>query len=575
MPISVVHAAAIECGGATRRLAGALLLAGIAAAPLQAQHQIAIAPEVFTEPPGAGGSVSVTVRATLTRSPATSTDIVSTRLTFQPVGGANPAVVGINTGCPARVDVSSAQDALTWAGNESGTKEFQITLCGDALDENDEEFQIGLTQSSANVAASQPVRFTIRDNADDLPPTVSVSVSPANIAEGNTGTTTAAFTVALSRESGKPITVAWALENVTSTGLVAGAACGDGIDYATTTNRTSPLTFAAGTQATAGTTSITVNVPICGDTQMEPNETLRLTLGTITNATAGTASASVTITNDDQPAISVAASFSGSTAESEVRTVTYTVSISAAPVGVASQATLDFGPGQAEVAGSCTDPRTDAMFPQGSPRVFRFDPGEQTPRQVTLTVCNDARDDADAERVIARLTNFSNAVPGTSIQTEFTILDDDPSPTISVEGTSVTEPTAAGTTATGTVTVRLSAPSNRTVPFVISTADGLAIGSGGSSFPAVGGSSCGTTVDLGAGPTPVDFRKMSPNVESFSAGATSRTYEVTVCHDGIREGVRIGDRTAGVEHFRIILTVPNTSPAVAGTTSATVQIRDP
>jgi hypothetical protein len=106
------------------------------------------------------------------------------------------------------------------------------------------------------------------------------------VAEGNSGTTAAAFTVTLSAASSSTVTVQYATANGTATA----GTCASGGDYVATGGT---LTF------NAGETSKPVSVSVCGDSAVEGNETFTLTLSNPTNATLGTAAATGTITNDD------------------------------------------------------------------------------------------------------------------------------------------------------------------------------------------------------------------------------------------------------------------------------------
>ena len=111
--------------------------------------------------------------------------------------------------------------------------------------------------------------------------TPTVSIANAAVAEGNSGSTNAGFTVSLSQASTSPVTVKYATANGTATA---------GSDY---TANSGTLTFAA------GVTSQTLNVAVTGDTTVEPTETFTVTLSTPSGATLGTATATGTITNDD------------------------------------------------------------------------------------------------------------------------------------------------------------------------------------------------------------------------------------------------------------------------------------
>jgi hypothetical protein len=112
-------------------------------------------------------------------------------------------------------------------------------------------------------------------------PVVSIANAVA-VAEGNVGTTPMTFAVTLTPASAGTVTVNYAATGGTAT---------TGVDY--TVAGTGTLTFAPGVT----TQNITVNVN--GDTQVEPNETIVMTLSGPSGATLGTATASGTILNDD------------------------------------------------------------------------------------------------------------------------------------------------------------------------------------------------------------------------------------------------------------------------------------
>jgi len=119
-------------------------------------------------------------------------------------------------------------------------------------------------------------------------PTVSVN-DPAAVAEGDSGTPNGiTFTVTLSAASNLQVQVSYTIANGTATG---GAVCGAGIDFQ---NAGGTVTFAL------NDTSETIVVPVCGDTSVEGNETLLVTLGTPTGgATIADGQGVGTIADDD------------------------------------------------------------------------------------------------------------------------------------------------------------------------------------------------------------------------------------------------------------------------------------
>jgi Ca2+-binding RTX toxin-like protein len=108
-----------------------------------------------------------------------------------------------------------------------------------------------------------------------------LDVTGVSLVEGNSGTQSLRFAVALENPSPLRVSVAYATANGTATA---------GSDYTATSGT---LVFAP------GDVSKEIAVPIVGDTAFEPDETLTLTISNPVNGTIGTATATGTITNDD------------------------------------------------------------------------------------------------------------------------------------------------------------------------------------------------------------------------------------------------------------------------------------
>jgi CSLREA domain-containing protein len=110
-----------------------------------------------------------------------------------------------------------------------------------------------------------------------------------SINEGNSGTTNQPVTVNRIGGTAGAVSVNYATSNGTATG---GSSCSGGVDYLTTSGT---LNFAD------GQTSQIFMVPICGDSTVEPDETIIVTLSNPTGtATLGTpATATITIVNDE------------------------------------------------------------------------------------------------------------------------------------------------------------------------------------------------------------------------------------------------------------------------------------
>jgi hypothetical protein len=370
----------------------------------------------------------------------------------------------------AGTDYNSAGGTLTFAPGET-TRTLTVTVNGDTLDEPNETFFVNLSNAvNAAIADGQGVG-TILD--DDPEPTL--SISDASVTEGDSGTTTAVFTVTLSAASGRVVSVTYATADGTASA---------GADY---NSASGTLTFAPG--ALTQFLTVTVN----GDTLDEPNETFFVNLSNPVHAVIADGQGVGTILDDDpEPTLSIS---DASVTEGNAGPVSavFTVTLSAASGRVVSvtYATAD---------GTATA-GTDYIGANG---ILVFAPG-QTSRTLTVTVLGDTLDEPD-ETFTVNLSNAVNAAIADG-QGVGTILDDDPEPTLSISDTSVTEGNAGPVSAVFTVT--LSAASGRVVSVTYATADGTA--------------TAGTDY-IGAN-----------GILVFAPGQTSRTLTVTVLGDTLDE----------------------------------------
>ncbi len=121
-----------------------------------------------------------------------------------------------------------------------------------------------------------------------------VSINDVTVNEGNSGNTSAVFTVTLSSTSTQPISVNYATANGTAS---------------------SPSDYLASSglvNFTPGQTSKTISIPVVGDTLVEANENFFINLSSPVNATLADGQGVGTILNDDVPA-SVSISISDAT----------------------------------------------------------------------------------------------------------------------------------------------------------------------------------------------------------------------------------------------------------------------
>ena len=186
-------------------------------------------------------------------------------------------------------------------------------------------------QAASGSGGTTATGFVVNGTAVGTPPAPvlpTLAIADAGVVEGNSGARELAFTVSLSAPASGAVTVNYATGNGTASA---------GSDY-TATGGT--LTFAAGEM------SKVIRVAVAGDTAVETDETVALTLSSPSGATIADGTAVGTIGNDDAAPLPTLSISDASVAEGGTAapgTATFTVSLSAAaatPVGV-SFATVD------------------------------------------------------------------------------------------------------------------------------------------------------------------------------------------------------------------------------------------
>ena len=259
--------------------------------------------------------------------------------------------------------------------------------------------------------------------------------------EGDSGTTSATFTVTLAPASGQNVSVDYSTADGTATAPA---------DYAATSGT---LTFAP------GQTTRTVTVQVAGDTLDELDETFTVNLSNAVNAAIADGTGLGTILDDDPlPALSIN-DVTVTEPDAGTTSATFTVSLNAPSAHVVS---VDYGTAD----GTATAP-ADYAAGSGS---LTFAAGETT-KQVTVLVNGDLLDEAD-ETYFVNLTNPTNATIGDG-QGLGTITDNDPLPSLSINDVTVVEGNTGTVSATYTVT--LSTVSGRSVTVDYATANGTAV----------------------------------------------------------------------------------------------------
>jgi uncharacterized repeat protein (TIGR01451 family) len=149
---------------------------------------------------------------------------------------------------------------------------------------------VGAATTDANSSNNSATATTLMQE-----PTPNLSINDVTLSEGNSATTTFAFTVTLSPTSAQTVTVNYSTANGTATAPT---------DY--TSISSTQLTFAP------GESTKTVNVSVNGDTTVEPDETFTVNLsGNSANSNISDAQGVGTISNDDGANVVISQIYAG------------------------------------------------------------------------------------------------------------------------------------------------------------------------------------------------------------------------------------------------------------------------
>ena len=300
-------------------------------------------------------------------------------------------------------------------------------------------------------------------------------------AEGDTGSTSAVFTVSLSSASKDKVTVAFATSD--------GTAKTSDSDYQSSKGT---VTFEP------GSTEQTITIPLTGDTRNEPDESFFVTLSAATHAKLGLRKAKGIITNDDAPlTVSVNSPASVNEGDTANATLLFTVSLSKPSTQTVTVAFAS-ADGTATVANSDYVPVTGTLT---------FQPGE-TIREIPVKINGDKNHEPD-EKFTLKLSNATVATIQADTGTA-TITNDD----LAVSGTVSIARTTDGSEATpptnGKFTVTQSA--------VTGTDTVLSYSISGTATPGAGN----------------DYQTLSGTV-TIPAGQTTATIDVVPLNDSVQE----------------------------------------
>jgi serine protease len=347
------------------------------------------------------------------------------------------------------------------------TKTFNVTVNGDTTAEANEQFFVNLTNvSGASVTDAQGKATIVNDDGANL------RVSDVSIAEGNAGTSLMTFTVSTPVAAAGTITYTLTSSNGTASA---------GSDY-------TAVTYSAQT-ISAGQLSRTHTVTINGDTSSEQNETLKMTLSSVSGATVYDSQGIGTILNDEGPTLSIN-DLSVAEGNSGTKNVTFTITLSQNP---ASTVTVTAATANGNAAAP-TDYSTRA------PAVQTFSPGGALTKAFNVTVRGDTTVEKN-EYFYVNLTSPTNATIFDS-QGKANLINDD-GPNLRIADVSTTE----GNSGTKTLTFTVSTPtaSGSNITYTVATSNG--------------------TATAGS-----DYVAKTTN-ETLTAGMLSKTFAVTINGD--------------------------------------------
>jgi hypothetical protein len=366
-----------------------------------------------TNPPNGTTPVTITVNRANTQGN------VTVQYTVNNGTGANGAIGG--AACGGNVDfiIPGGAQTLTF-GNGVSSQNFTVLVCADAFDEQNETFTVTLTNPGGGALLGATTTQTITIDDDDATP--SLSISDVTLAEGNGANTTFNFIVTLAGgQTNQPVTVNFATANGPApNGATGGAVCGGNVDYLTTSGT---LTF------DPGTTTRIIPVTVCGDLNVEPNETffVNLTAPAGANATISDNQGLGTINNDDGTLGTISIG-DVRIVEGNAGTSTATVTLNLTGNPNAQNVTVNFATsstgGTAQAGPDCATPGTDYVTNTNGGNPIVFTGAGNSTQTFTITICGDTRKEAN-EILFVNLSNAGGNATIADNQGFIIIIDDD------------------------------------------------------------------------------------------------------------------------------------------------------
>ncbi len=399
------------------------------AAAIHAQS-LSISPASIVE--GTGGATNLVL--TVTSTPAAA---AAFQVTFTSSNGT--AVSG--------VDYTAVNGNLNFAIGDT-SKTITVPISTDSTVEGDETFTVTLSNPTGGATLGTAAAVGTITNDDSAV----ISINAPSVAEGNVGTTPLPFLVSLSNPVQGATSFTYTAANGNNVNPLLNATLADNDYLASTGNVSFP---------SDSVVPLTVNVPIVGDTDVEPNQILLLNLSNLV-LPAGISAANVTfstsgvgtINNDDGAVLSIASAsiVEGASGSSNLNFVVTLSNTNKTPVTV-SYTSAD---GSATAGSDYTSSNGTVTFPPGS-----------LSQTISVPVAGDNIVEAN-ETFTITLSAPSGASLGTAIATG-TITNDDTA-VLSLNSPSQLEGNSGNTPMNFIAT--LSNPVQGGITAVVNTADG-------------------------------------------------------------------------------------------------------
>jgi hypothetical protein len=312
------------------------------------------------------------------------------------VDTSDSVVATLDVGTSGLIDIDLDTDGTLILGTEFG----QVVV-------TDENFS---TLSSFDTGTGLPT-FVGFKGAFTIPPK-NITIGDVTVTEGTGSSVIASFTVTISSAASQVLTVDYATEDGTALA---------GQDYVA---QSGTLTF------NPGETTKTINITVLGDALDELNEQFFVNLSNPSSNGKIVDDQGVGTIVDNDPAPTVSFALASSSGLENVASPTLTVNLSAAS---GLSVTVKY-----KLNGGTATQGSDFTFTSGT---LTFNPGE-TSKTVPLTILNDGFDEPN-ETVVVNLFGPTNATLGAITDHTYTILDDDPTPTLAfAQGSSTAAETA-------------------------------------------------------------------------------------------------------------------------------------